>query len=92
MEFVVMYRVREGIDRSRILEVFPRHRAFYEKFRADGGGLLALGPFSAPDPAAGSMGIFRSREDAERFIAADPFVVEGLAEARILEWDVVRFE
>lgn len=91
MEFVVMYRLREGIDRSRILEVYPRHRAFYEQFRADGGGLLALGPFSVPDPAAGSMGIFSSREDAERFIAADPFVVEGLAEARILEWDVVRF-
>jgi uncharacterized protein len=33
-----------------------------------------------------------SREDAERFIADDPFVVEGLAVPRILEWDPVRFE
>jgi uncharacterized protein YciI len=35
------------------------------------------------------MGIFSSREDAERFVAGDPFVTEGLAEARTLDWDVV---
>jgi uncharacterized protein YciI len=35
--------------------------------------------------------IFTSREDAERFIADDPFVIEGLAEPRILEWNAVRF-
>jgi hypothetical protein len=59
---------------------------------AKGGGLLALGPFLTPDPAGSSMGLFTSREDAERFIADDPFVVEGLAIPRILEWDPVRFE
>ena len=92
MEFVVLYRVREGVDRSRLLEVYPRHKAYYEEFRAGGGGLLALGPFQTPDPAAGSMGIFASREDAERFVAADPFVTEGLADPRILEWNAVRFD
>lgn len=92
MEFVVMYSLREGIDRSRVLETFPRHKAYYEAFRADGGGLVALGPFQTPDPAAASMGIFTSREDAERFIAGDPFTTEGLAEPRILEWDAVRFK
>lgn len=92
MEFVVLYSLREGIDRSRILETYPRHQAYYEAFRADGGGLAALGPFQTPDPAAASMGIFTSRQDAERFIAGDPFITEGLAEPRILEWDAVRFE
>lgn len=92
MEFVVMYRLNQGVDRSRIFETFPRHKAYYEAFQADGGGLIALGPFQASDPAGASMGIFTSREDAERFIAGDPFTTEGLADARILEWDVVRFK
>ena len=92
MESVVMYSLREGADRSRVMETFPRHKAYYEEFRAAGGGLVALGPFQAPDPAGSSMGIFTSREDAERFIAGDPFVTEGLAEPRILDWDAVRFE
>ncbi|MFD1210916.1 YciI family protein [Arthrobacter sp. GCM10027362] len=92
MEFVVLYTLREGVDRSRVLEVYPRHKAYYQAFRADGGGLLALGPFQTPDPAAGSMAIFTSREEAERFVAGDPFITEGLAEPRTLEWNVVRFE
>jgi len=91
MEFVVMYNLHEGVERSRVIETFPRHKAYYEAFRADGGGILALGPFQTPDPAGASMGIFTSREDAERFIAGDPFTTEGLAEPRILQWDVVRF-
>jgi hypothetical protein len=40
-----MYNVREGVDRSRLSEVYPR----------------------------------------------DPFVTEGLADPRILEWNAVRF-
>ncbi|WP_309108912.1 YciI family protein [Arthrobacter sp.] len=91
MEFVVMYRLSEGIDFSRVHETYPRHEAYFEAFHAGGGGLLALGPFQTMDPAGASMGIFTSREDAERFIAGDPFVLEGLAHPRILEWDAVRF-
>jgi uncharacterized protein YciI len=87
-----MYSLRVGADGSRVMETFPRHKAYYEEFRAAGGGLVALGPFQAPDPAGSSMGIFTTREDAERFIAGDPFVTEGLAEPRILDWDAVRFE
>lgn len=92
MEFVVMYSISEGIDRSRVLETYPRHQAYFEAFHAGGGGLLALGPFQTADPAGASMGIFTSREDAERFIAGDPFVLEGLAVPRLLEWDAVRFD
>ena len=91
MEFVVMYSLREGTERARLLEVYPRHKAYYEAFRNAGGGLIALGPFQSPDPAGSSMGIFSSRQDAERFIAQDPFVTEGLADPRILEWNAVRF-
>ena len=91
MECVVLYTVREGIDRSRIMETFPRHKAYYEAFHADGGGLVALGAFGTPDPAAGSMGILTSRQEAERFVAGDPFVTEGLAEPRLLEWNAVHF-
>ncbi|MFJ3957164.1 YciI family protein [Arthrobacter sp. NPDC090010] len=92
MEFVVLYSLRDGVDRARLMEVFPRHQSYYREFRAAGGGLIALGPFLTPDPAAGSMGVFSTRDDAERFIADDPFVTEGFAEPRILEWNVVRFE
>jgi hypothetical protein len=50
------------------------------------------GFFLTSDSAGSSMGLFTSREHAGRFIADDPFVVEGLAVPRILEWDVVRFD
>lgn len=89
METVVLYTLREGVDRSRIVETYPRHKAYYEAFHAAGGGLLALGPFLAADQPAGSMGIFTSREEAERFVAGDPFVAEGLADPRVLEWNAV---
>ncbi|WP_285243886.1 hypothetical protein [Pseudarthrobacter sp. fls2-241-R2A-127] len=86
----MLYTVRAGVDRARIMETFPRHKAFYEAFHADGGGLVALGAFVDPDPAASSMGIFTSRQEAERFVAGDPFVTEGLAEPRLLDWNSVR--
>lgn len=92
MEFVVFYSLSEGVERSRILETYPRHKAYFEAFQSAGGGLIALGPFQTPDSAGASMGIFTSREDAERFIAGDPFTVEGLAVPRILQWDAVRFD
>jgi len=92
MESVVMYSIAEGVDRSRVMETYPRHQAYFEAFRADGGGLLALGPFLTPDPTGSSMGLFTPREEAARFIAGDPFVVKGLAVPRILEWDAVQFD
>ncbi|GAA3099572.1 hypothetical protein GCM10010530_25020 [Kribbella aluminosa] len=85
----MLYNLTDGADRSRLLEVFPSQKTYYEQFHAAGGGLIALGPFQAPDSAAASMGIFRTREDAEHFITNDPFVLEGLATPRILEWNAV---
>lgn len=89
MESVVLYTLREGVDRSRVLETYPRHKAYYEAFHAAGGGLVALGPFVSADQPGGSMGIFTSREEAERFVAGDPFVTDGLADPRVLEWNAV---
>jgi uncharacterized protein YciI len=74
------------------MEIFPQHKKYYDEFQAAGGGLLALGPFAAPDPAGGSMGIFTSRSEAERFIGGDPFIAAGLADPRIVDWNVVRFD
>ena len=92
MQCVVLYRLLEGAERSRLTQVYPRHKAYYEAFHAAGGGVVALGPFLRPDPVAGSMGLFTSRVDAERFVASDPFVLEGLAEPHLFDWDPVRFE
>lgn len=92
MEIVVLYSLSEGVDRSQVLDTYPRHKEYFEAFRASGGGLLALGPFQTPDAAGSSMGIFRTRRDAEDFIAGDPFVIEGLAVPRIVEWNALRFD
>lgn len=71
---------------AHALEVYPRHVAYIREFDASG-DLLLIGTFA--DPAAdGSMAVFRSREAAERFVARDPFVTEGvIAVWRILDWD-----
>ena len=89
MECVVIYSVRGGVDRSAVMGVYPRHKAYYEAFRAAGGGLLALGPFESPEPGLSSLGIFTSRAEAERFVAGDPFITEGLADPKLLDWNAV---
>lgn len=68
------------------VEVYPRHTAYATEFAASG-DLLLIGTFA--DPAAdGSMGVFRSREAAERFVANDPFITEGVVtEWRVLDWN-----
>jgi uncharacterized protein YciI len=75
----------------RIGEVYPRHRVYVDDF-ARGGQIWMIGNFG--DPAAeGAMCIFRSREAAERFLAGDPFVLEGLVVAStIREWDPLTYE
>lgn len=75
---------------DRVREVYPRHRAYLDAF-ARGGEILLIGPLG-PTPAGGAMAIFRSREAAERFVADDPFVTEGLAQShRIVDWDPLVF-
>jgi len=47
------------------------------------GRILIAGAFG--DPPAGAAIAFRSREDAEAFVAADPYVANGLVVRRRIE-------
>lgn len=80
----------EPSDFARFVEAFSRHRGYLDAFAASG-DVLMIGTFG--DPATeGSMALFRSRAAAERFIADDPFVVEGLVHrVRVLDWDPIVF-
>jgi hypothetical protein len=73
-------------DLSLAAEHFPAHRARYQDFLRRG-VLLALGPFS---DRGGSIAIFTTREAAEEFASADPFVLNGVVSAwQIREWNAV---
>jgi uncharacterized protein len=75
---------------QRLVDTYPRHRAYLDEFAKDG-EVLMIGAFGNP-AAEGSMAVFRSREAAERFIAGDPFVGERLVfRTRILDWDPLVF-
>ena len=75
---------------ARVPTVYPRHRAYLDRF-AEQGEILLIGPF--PDPERdGAMTVFTSRAAAERFSKGDPFVTEGLVgRVRILDWDPIDF-
>jgi hypothetical protein len=65
------------------LELFPAHQARWKGY-AERGELLMIGPYAEAD---GAMGIFTTREAAESFVAADPFVLEGCVKRwYIREW------
>ena len=85
MPVVTLY---EGITGGRfdlVQLAYPRHAAYVEEF-AKSGDLIAIGIFENP-AENGSMGIFTTREAAERFISQDPFQLEGLIVAvRIMDW------
>ena len=72
---------------ARAAELFPSHQALWSQCAGDG-TLLAIGPMA--DPSQGAMGIFTTREAAESFVAADPFVLEGVVAGwQIQEWNEV---
>ena len=90
MHYVVRYRTVPA-HAGRLAEVFPRHKAYLREFQAEHGGVIGIGTFDDP-VANGSMGIFATREAAERFVSADPFVVEGLVVPDdVREWDPTTF-
>ena len=87
MLYVVRYTIADGAA-ERVPEVYPRHRAYLDRF-AEGGELLLIGPVR-PAPAGGALSVFRSREAAEAFPKQDPFVVEGVAvPSAVEEWDAL---
>jgi uncharacterized protein YciI len=65
------------VDFVRIRELFPAHRHHWSAFQADG-TLVAIGPME--NPADGALGVFTTRESAERFAEADPFVTVGVVQ------------
>ena len=84
VRYVVLYE--SGPD---VLELAPVHMAahtvHYEDFAARG-LLLAVGTFEQPE-VNGSMSVLTTREAAEGFASADPFVVHGVVRSyRVLEW------
>jgi uncharacterized protein len=86
VKYVMRYELAaDGM--ARVGELFPQHEALWHRFREEG-TLLAIGPMA--DPTQGAMGIFSTRQAAEAFVAADPFVTEGVVGRwEILEWNEV---
>jgi uncharacterized protein YciI len=82
--YVVLYE--SGPD---VLELAPvhmaEHVAHYEDFAARG-LLVAIGTFEQPE-VNGSMCVLTTREAAEQFAAADPFVLHGVVRSyRVHAW------
>jgi uncharacterized protein YciI len=84
-KFVVFYA---GSDRVAELAPihFPAHKARLDEFVARG-ELLMVGTFADPI-ADGSMSVFTTRDAAERFVADDPFVINGVVgRYEIKQWN-----
>ena len=86
MKYVMRYELAPG-GLEKVGELFGRHTELWHRFQTEG-TLLAIGPMA--DPSDGAMGVFSTRAAAEAFVAADPFVTEGLvARWERLEWNEV---
>lgn len=91
MLYVTTYTTAGPDSMDKIMAVYPRHRAYLDEF-AKGGEIWLIGSF--PDfGTPGSMAVFRSAEAADRFVAGDPFVREGLAvPSAVREWNALVFD
>ena len=68
-------------------EHFPAHRKRIEEFH-ERGLMVLVGTFS--DPPGGAMAVVTTRAAAAEFMAADPFLQNGVVGAhRIREWDEI---
>ena len=74
VRYVLFYDIGPaGAEMAR--QLYPAHQKWFEQFMRRG-VLLSVGRFADGDAGdAGAMGIFTSREAAEEFAAADPFVL-----------------
>jgi uncharacterized protein YciI len=87
MKYVLSYEAAPDF-RAKVPAHLEAHRALWKTFH-DAGTLLLIGPFT-DEPAGGAMAIFATREAAEAFVAADPFVQRGIvARHAIREWNEV---
>ena len=72
-----------GASMDEIMAVYPRHKKVADEFIAKG-VILGMGPFAD----RGNMAIFKTRQDAEDFAKADPFVLEGLVKSYVIrDWN-----
>ena len=86
MKHVLFYELAEDAM-PLAQEHFPAHRKRIEEFH-ERGLMVLVGTFS--DPPVGAMAVFTTREAAEEFMAADPFLQNGVVGAhRIREWDEI---
>lgn len=85
--YVTFYET--GPDALDLLPVhYPEHRARVDGFHARG-DLLMVGTFANPIEE-GAMGVFRTHEAAEEFVAGDPFVISGaVGNWYLREWNEV---
>ncbi len=80
VRYVLSY---ESGDMSLAATHFPAHRAMWSEYMARG-VLLSIGPFT---DRSGALAVFTSRETAEEFAAADPFVLHGVVSKwQVREW------
>lgn len=85
MKYVVLYQSTPDFL-ARVPAHLDEHRTLWQRFHAEG-TLLMIGPLTDP-PAGDALGVFVTRAAAEAFVAADPFVSEGIvAKWTIREWD-----
>jgi len=86
--YAVTYRYTDDVAARDALRT--EHRD-YLRGLAEQGALLVSGPFG-PDEPAGALLVFRAgtRDDVDRWIAADPFTVRGIvARASTSKWEPV---
>ena len=84
MRIVSFYELAPGAL-EKVMTHYEAHSALLDDFHRRG-LLLAAGPIGAPPE--GAMSVFTTREAAEEFIAADPFVKNGIVGSwRLVEWD-----
>lgn len=81
MKYVLLYESAPNVAENAPPH-FPAHKERLDEFH-ERGDLLMVGTFGDPQ-SQGSMSVFRSREAAEEFAAADPFVINGV----VRSWEV----
>jgi len=86
MKIVMFYEVAlDGLSKAPLY--YEAHRARLNEFH-ERGELLMAGPFA--NPAEGALGVFTSREAAEKFIEGDPFVIHDVVSKwNLREWNEV---
>ncbi len=83
MKYVLFYEASPEVL-SKAPPSAAAHRAHWQAFVTDG-TLLMIGPFA--NPTEGALAVFATRDAAESFAAADPFVLNGVVERwYVREW------